>query len=332
MTSAESIKTLRIAFLGTYHPAVPTLRKLASREWVTGVILPQESGPKNDELLTIINEFQLDYSYQISDIDSFSPNLLLACNFPKLVPSKYLSQFPCINTHWSLLPKWRGIHPTAWALINGDEEIGLSVHMMEEDFDTGDILAQDSVSDIDDMTFNEIHEILAEKQADAVVKVLEAYLETGELKPIVQDHSLATYIPQRIPEDGIIHWDWPAKRIESLAKALPLPKYPGAYSFLGQRKVILLGVKCATTPEYFSTSGQVVRIMPEGAVWIKAKDTCIVVEEIMFEDEGKVIPASKVLKRGVKLGFDPQLEIARLQERVATLENKLHLLLNKINT
>ncbi|MFP4573687.1 MAG: methionyl-tRNA formyltransferase, partial [Desulfobacterales bacterium] len=229
----------QIALLGTYHPAVPTFERLAAMNWICLVVMPKDAGHKNDDLLKAAKKYNIEWSYDIKDIEKYNPTFLLAANYPKIVPKKYLEQYICINTHWSLLPRWRGVHPTAWAVINGDEHVGLTVHMMEEDFDTGNILAQKAVTVPKDLDINELHEQLAQKQASCVLNVFENYLKTGVLEKQEQNETHATYVPQRYPEDGLIDWNWPKSRIAGLVKALPLPKYPGAFTYSDSQKVII---------------------------------------------------------------------------------------------
>jgi len=330
MSQKEFNITPKIAFLGTFHPAVPTFRALARKNWVCVVVLPKEAGYKNDKLLEATDEFKIPWSYDISDIEQYDPNFLLAANYPKIVPKKYIEKFHCINTHWSLLPRWRGVHPTAWAVINGDESVGLTVHMMGEDFDTGAILAQKAVRVTKDLNLNELHEQLSHEQAICVLNVFEDYLKTGVLKKQSQNEKQATYVPQRYPEDGIIDWEWPASRIEGLVKALPLPKYPGAFTYSGMQKIIISKATSVECPPYFCTPGQVVRVKKDGFVWIKTGDTCLEVQEIVIED-GITKKASDVLRRGQKLGFNPQVEILSLKQEIYQLQNKIDQLLKDKN-
>ncbi|MCQ1538190.1 hypothetical protein FTO68_04180 [Methanocalculus taiwanensis] len=330
MTNGNDNNKLRIAFLGTYHPAVPTFRALAKKGWICIAVLPEESGYKNNELLDCILEFNIPWTYNINEIVNYSPNILIAANYPKIVPSCYLDMFPCINTHWSLLPRWRGVHPTAWALINGDENIGLSVHLMGNEFDTGAILTQDSMRITPDLTINEIHVKLAQMQASSVIAVLEDYLQNGHFTGYEQDHKCATYVPQRVPIDGIINWGNSTSRIEGLVRALPLPKYPGAFTYLDSQKIIIVSAKAADCPPYHCTPGQVVRVLGDGSVWIKTGDTCLIVERIAIEGEEEIKEASKLLKRGMKLGYNPQIEIAKLKNKVKFLEEKISEIEDKI--
>ena len=314
----------RIAFLGTFHPAVLTLRQLAERGWISLVVLPEEAGAKNDGLLELVHEYSLPWTYNLSDIDRYEVDLILAANYPKLVPSRYLRAYPCINTHWSLLPKYRGIHPTAWALLNHDYEVGFTIHWMEGEFDTGDILVQEVVHMQPDMNIMELHAELAERQAHAVVGLLEMRLQTGEWSSRTQIHEQATYVPQRVPEDGIIDWSWPTERIWNLVRALPAPMYPGAFTYLRNEKLIIWRAKPADCPPYFTAPGQVVRVMKNYGVWVKTEDTCLEILEVELEGSNQGTQrADQVLKRGDKLGYNPQLEIAGLHQVVAELTQEI---------
>lgn len=313
----------KIAFVGTNHPAVPTLRQLAQHGWVGFVVLPESAGVKNDDLLRIIEEYSLPFSYNIRDLDESTVNLLIAANYPKLVPTRLLESVPCVNTHWSPLPKYRGVHGTAWGLLNGDDEFTVSVHWMEGEFDTGDIIEQRSITLTDSMTLQQLHEALAELQASMLIDLLENHDQAQEFPRIPQNHAEATYVPQRLPEDGIIDWTWPAWRIERLVRALPPPDYPGAFTFQGSRKLIVWQAEAVDGPSYFSTPGQVVRVLTGEGVWVKTGDHCLWVKQAQWDGEATPTSADTLLKRGDKLGVDPQLTVPALLARIAELEERL---------
>jgi len=86
----------------------------------------------------------------------YEPDLLLCTAFPLRIPPEALAvpTIGCVNGHPSLLPKYRGPMPMAWAVRMGETEIGMTYHLMEEQFDTGNILAQTSVP-LDDEETNE---------------------------------------------------------------------------------------------------------------------------------------------------------------------------------
>ena len=307
----------KIAFLGTYHPAVPTLQRLAAKGYISIIILPQQVGSKNDQLFDIAREYPLPWSYDLSEIENHDFNLILAANYPNLVPKRYLSIYPCINTHWSLLPKYRGVHPTAWALLNQDYTVGVSVHWMDEEFDTGDIIAQDTTILGPDEDILHLHKRLADLQARLIESLLQDHDGIETWPRVAQDHDQAVYVPRRLPEDGIISWNWPTERIWNLVRALPSEMYPGAFTYLGTQKLIIWKAQPVACPAYFSTPGQVVRVIKGRGVWVKTTDTCLELQEIQLEGEDCPQHADKLLKRGDKLGFNSQLEIARLKTMIS---------------
>lgn len=305
---------VRVALLGTFHPAVPTLRRLVEREQIAMLIVPERAGSKNDELLAIATESDTPWSYSLNDVNTAEIDLVVATNYPKLVPETMLDEVPCINAHWSLLPRYRGVHPTAWAILNGDDETGVTVHIMEGEFDTGPILAQARVPLDSKTRIIDLHRKLADVQADLVLEVLDHLSRHQELPPShVQDESQATYVPQRVPADGLIDWSWPTARIDALIRTLPLPQYPGAFTYLNGHKLIISEAEPAPTPPYFTTPGQVVRLLADGAAWVKTGDTCLAIRSIQAGLDELAQPAARILHRGAKLGL-------RLNEQTAWLD------------
>jgi methionyl-tRNA formyltransferase len=307
----------KIAFLGTYHPAVPTLQRLAAEGYISIIILPRQGGSNNDQLIDIAKEYLLPWSYDLSEIENHDFNLILAANYPNLVPKRYLSICPCINAHWSLLPKYRGVHPTAWALLNQDYTVGVSVHWMEDEFDVGDIIAQETTTLAPDEDILHVHRRLADLQARLIGSLLQDHDGVDTWPRVVQVHEQAVYVPQRVPEDGIISWDWPTERIRDLVRALPREMYPGAFTYLGTRKLIIWKARPVACPPYFSTPGQVIRVIKGRGVWVKTADTCLELQEIQLGSEHSPQQADKILKRGDKLGFNSQLEIAKLKTMIS---------------
>jgi methionyl-tRNA formyltransferase len=312
-----------VALLGTFHPAVPTLAALAEREQVAIVVLPERAGPKNDELVAIAERHSIPWTHDQGDVNPATVDLVLAANYPDIVPRALLDAVPCVNTHWSLLPRHRGVHPTAWALLNGDTEVGVTVHLMADDFDTGDVLRQGTVDVRPDEPIARLHERLAELQAELVLDVVDHVERHGSLPPATaQDDRAATYVPQRFPSDGLIDWSWPTWRLDALVRALHRPEYPGAFTTADGRRLIIWSSRPADTPEYHATPGRVVRIL-DGAVWVKTGDTALEVHEVQWDGEGEPVPAPMVLRQGQRLGIRPELEIPRLDGELADLRAEL---------
>lgn len=105
----------------------------------------------------------------------YEPDLLLCTAFPWRMPPEALAvpRLACVNGHPSLLPRYRGPMPMAWAIRNGETEIGMTYHLMDEQFDTGNILAQSSVPLDDDETNETLWPKLGATAAELLPTVFE---------------------------------------------------------------------------------------------------------------------------------------------------------------
>ena len=85
---------------------------------------------------------------------AYEPDLALCTGFPWLIPAEAIAvpKHGIVNGHPSLLPRYRGPFPVSWAVRNGETEIGLSYHLMDAAFDTGNVLAQAPITILDDDT------------------------------------------------------------------------------------------------------------------------------------------------------------------------------------
>jgi len=164
------------------------------------------------------------------------PDIIVANNWRTWLPRDVFDapRYGTLNIHDSLLPKYTGFSPLIWALINGEEEVGLTAHLMDEELDAGDIVLQratpvgpaDTVTDL----FHRTVDMIGPITLDAL-----ALIESGRTDWTPQDRSQATFFHKRSEEDSRIDWTWPAVAIERLARAQPAPP-PNAFTpSTGQR-------------------------------------------------------------------------------------------------
>ena len=120
-------------------------------------------------------------------LEPYEPDLIVCCAFPWLIPSDALAlpRLGAINLHPSLLPRWRGPHPVAWAIRAGEPELGSTVHRMDHTLDTGPILAQGSVPFEDEWSWDELGPKLEALEADLLRQALErlAAGDVGDPQP-----------------------------------------------------------------------------------------------------------------------------------------------------
>ncbi|MGE2688616.1 methionyl-tRNA formyltransferase [Mycolicibacterium pulveris] len=168
-----------------------------------------------------------------------------------------------LNLHDSLLPKGTGFSPVIWSLISGESQIGLTIHRMDENLDTGDILVQHSLP----IGPNDTGTELVERGIDLIPGALKealAALESGNPQWRPQDKAKRTYFHKRSERDSLLDWSWPAEDLERLVRALSAP-YPPAYAYYRGERIEVLEAKVSQI-RYGGTPGRVIVQEGGGAV------------------------------------------------------------------
>jgi methionyl-tRNA formyltransferase len=166
----------------------------------------------------------------LKSLSALKPEMIVVVAFGRILPPEILDLPPrgCINVHASLLPKYRGAAPIQWAIINGEQETGVTTIRMDPGMDTGDILLHERVSILPEDTAGSLSVRLAERGADLLLRTLKG-IESGDVVPMAQDHSAATMAPMLVKEAGEIDWAQPAVKIVNRIRGLS--PWPGAYTF-----------------------------------------------------------------------------------------------------
>jgi methionyl-tRNA formyltransferase len=154
-----------VAHLAARFP--PRFDTPESRQFVAGLLL---EGPQELDLVYPAGRDRI-----AEVLRWYEPDLLLCTAFPWRIPAEALAvpRIACVNGHPSLLPRYRGPMPMAWAVRNGETEIGMTYHLMEEQFDAGDILAQKALPLDDDETNESLWPKLGEASAELLPLVFE---------------------------------------------------------------------------------------------------------------------------------------------------------------
>ena len=163
------------------------------------------------------------------------------------------------NLHGSLLPRYRGRAPANWALVNGETETGVTLHRMVRRPDAGPIVSQLPVAIGPDDTAQDLHGKLRSAASQLLDDALPA-LARGDLVETPQDESKATYFSRRTPADGELDWTQSAGQLYNLVRAVTQP-YPGAFTFMGDRKLIIWNAKAIESP-HDSVPGTVLSLEP----------------------------------------------------------------------
>lgn len=172
-------------------------------------------------------------------VASYAPDFLFSFYYRFMIPPAVLALAPrgALNLHGSLLPRYRGRAPVNWALVEGQSETGVSLHLMTAKPDAGDLVDQERVAiDPCDTAFTLYGKLegAARRLLDRALPALAA----GTAKAVPLDLSQGSYRGGRKPADGRIDWSWSARRIYDLVRAVTHP-YPGAFTTLRGRRLLV---------------------------------------------------------------------------------------------
>jgi methionyl-tRNA formyltransferase len=162
------------------------------------------------------------------------PELFVVVAYGQILPESalYIPRYGAVNVHASLLPRYRGAAPIAWAILRGERVTGVTTMVMDEGMDTGDILLQAEIPIGDEETCEDLHHRLAPLGAQLLSRTIEK-MKTGEIRAVPQDHSKATYALPLKKEDGHIDWKKEAREINRQVRAFN--PWPGAFTRWGDR-------------------------------------------------------------------------------------------------
>lgn len=172
-------------------------------------------------------------------IRAIAPDLILSAYYRRMIPMRILSlaRLGAFNMHGSLLPKYRGRAPLNWAILNGETEVGVTLHVMTGSADAGDIVGQQVIGVGAAETAGEVAPRLAEAAAGLLASLISG-LEAGTAPRFPQNEADATKFGGRTPEDGRIDWHKSASQIFNLVRAVSVP-FPGAFTNVDGHKLVL---------------------------------------------------------------------------------------------
>ena len=264
--------------MGTPRFAGPILEALLGRaDPVVGVVC-QPDRPRGRGLLTappaikeiaiarglpVLQPERLRDASFASALRALAPDLIVVAAYGKILPPAILAIPPrgCLNVHASLLPRHRGAAPIPWAILAGDTVTGVTVMVMNEEMDAGDILLRRETPIAADDTGGTLADRLAHLGAGAIGEALDG-LARGTLRAIPQPADEATFAPRIERDQCRLEWQRPAVELERQVRALAPD--PSAFTQLAGRvlKVHRAAVERELPSE--APTGQIIRAGPDG--------------------------------------------------------------------
>ncbi|SFG56567.1 methionyl-tRNA formyltransferase [Oribacterium sp. WCC10] len=263
---------MKVIFMGTPDFAVSTLEALYKAGHEVALVVTQPDRPKGrhgeaqksdvriaaEELgIPVITPLKIRSDEEAkARLKDIAPDVIVVTAFGQILPQDILDipKYGCINVHASLLPKYRGAAPIQWAVLNGDEESGVSTMLMDAGLDTGDILMTKKLKLDPKETGGSLFDKLAVLGGELIVETLDA-LKEDKLTRTPQDPELATKVGLFTKSSGLIDWTRSAAEIERQIRGLN--PWPSAYSFLSGKQLKLWDADVLKKDDFTDTDSPV---------------------------------------------------------------------------
>ena len=242
---------MRIVFMGTPEFAVPSLKALVQANHEICGVFTQPDKPKNRGMklqispvkecalsagLPVFQPEKMRDGEALAILRELRPDLIAVAAYGQILPADILQLPPlgCVNVHSSLLPKYRGAAPINWAILNGEDETGVTIQRMAEGIDTGDILAQASTPIDINENAAQLTTRLARMGAELLVETVRE-LETGSAAATPQNENRASHAPMLSKELSPMDWSKTARQLHDQVRGL----YPWPSA-----SAVLEGIRC----------------------------------------------------------------------------------------
>lgn len=217
----------------------------------------------------------------LSLVSKYGADLYVSMSFNQIFKEDILKlpPFGIINCHAGKLPFYRGRNILNWALINGEEEFGITVHQVDSGIDTGDILVQKTFPINSNDDYGSLLKIAYKECGPLLVKaVTQIRLGTSNPIPQSQIHPIGTYFPRRIQGDEFINWNQTSENVHNFIRALAFPG-PFAQSFLNKHAIKIINSELVdNAPIFKGIPGSVIGVQGK-ILQIKTSDSFILIKD-----------------------------------------------------
>ena len=209
---------------------------------------------------------------------------IIFAGYKPLVPHDVIINNNCVNIHYSLLPKYRGLHATVWTILNDEDYVGLTIHQMTDFIDDCPIIHQYKMENDRVKTCTEYMELLNAYISENLGQIINDYIE-GRISLKVNDKSEATWVGKRNHEDCKIDFNKDLNYLKCFFRALV---YPYPLPFVLYKGEELRITKVGFHPVNVDTHiGRILNIDNDG-IWVKVKDGYLVIKELKDKNNIKV--------------------------------------------
>jgi methionyl-tRNA formyltransferase len=295
---------MKIVFFGTANVALPILEALKTQHEILAVITKPdaEAGRSQDLQESPVSALAKDLKFPmfkpetvkgnsdfLTQLRDLNADIFVVVAYGKILPMEVINlpKYKTINVHFSVLPKYRGPSPIQFALLNGDEQTGTSIFLLDQKIDDGPLLGQEIVNiDAGDNYFT-LSDKLARLSAKIINSLIADYI-SGKITPLPQDEAQASYSKIIAKSDGKVDWQKSAAEIYNRFRAFYI--WPGIWT-TWNGKILKITDCCVNTDprtEHGSTDGYGCGTILENGVVACGNNTFLKIKQLQLEGKSEV--------------------------------------------
>jgi methionyl-tRNA formyltransferase len=310
---------MRIVFMGTPDFAVPSLRKLheAGHDVVLVVTQPDRPAGRGRALRSPpVKVAALELGLPVEQHDSvktddfvarlrdLAPDVVVVAAFGQILSEAILDcpRLGSINVHASLLPRYRGVAPINWVIMNGETETGVTTMFMARKVDAGEIILTRETDIGDAETAGELYYRLADLGAELLIETLEL-VEAGTAPRVAQDPEQVTYARKLKKSDAEVDWSGEADRVYDRIRGTT--PWPGAFTWYRGKVLRVLGASRGDDTGQRGAPGEVLALDDERGIEVAAGSGSVWLTRVKPEGKGAMDAAAFVRGYRPEVGSTP---------------------------
>jgi methionyl-tRNA formyltransferase len=305
---------MKIVFFGSSHLSTIILSALVSKGVEVALVItkePKRKGRGKKKSSTPVGQTATDLSLNLIETDNpnstYVEERIKEAGVKTFVLASYgailknniikIAEYP-LNIHPSILPKYRGAAPVARTLMNGEKKTGVTIFVIGEGVDTGDIVRVKDVPILPNEVRTELEERLFKEAVELTYSVLTDIEEGKEIQSLSQDNSKASYAPKIKKEECRINWQ--DKSSETEGKIRGLSYKPGAFCLFKCKKLKFLRASQLVDINIKGLPGEVTDIKEN--LTVKCGEGAIEIKEIQLQGRNKMDAKSFINGYHIKEG------------------------------
>jgi methionyl-tRNA formyltransferase len=300
---------MKIILLANHVYAIPTISFLASKQLLQAVVMPDVVHQHNLQVENAAKFNNIPFKrFAKKDLRTLfkewltqqAPDLVIAYTFSYKIPEDLFSipVYGFYNVHYSLLPAYMGPFPVFWQIKNGERNGGISIHQMDENFDTGPVFMQQEIA----ILSGETQELYSAKLSAVSINLIQEFISKIEIAQSLTLTSTQSYYSRPEPKDFTIYWDKnTADEIENLTNACNAEIGGAITTFRGQMIRILEVAKATVNGANISLPGTIVYSDTTNGIYVACKNDEFLKLNILQTAEG-IFSGNKFASIGIQAG------------------------------